>query len=100
MKLLLLVAALAVPMFAADEFPAGPGKDLVTDRCAGCHGLDVVTGHRDSAKGWGDLVDYMASRGMTATDDEMKAIVDYLTKSFPKPDKKDDGKGKSNAKEK
>ncbi|MEO8099160.1 MAG: hypothetical protein ABI811_15760 [Acidobacteriota bacterium] len=74
-----------LPALYAQELPAGEGKDLVASQCASCHGLEQVTAHRDSKDGWDGVVGYMVSRGMSATNDEVKIIVDYLAKSFPSP---------------
>jgi cytochrome c5 len=77
--LLLTISSLAL----AQTFPDGPGKNLVESQCASCHGLDQVAQHKDTKDGWSTLVDFMVSRGMAATDEEVKTMVDYLAKNFP-----------------
>jgi len=92
---LLLVAALAALSFfhaqvlQAEGLPEGKtpetnkGRDLVDSQCSSCHGLEQVMAHRDSKDGWDSVVAYMVSRGMAASDDEVKLMVSYLAESFP-----------------
>lgn len=86
MKTTLLITMAATGLFA-QGLPDGPGKDLVETQCGSCHGLEQVTVHRDSKDGWQSLVDYMVSRGMAATDAEVKTMVEYLSKAYPVPPK-------------
>jgi len=54
---------------------------LVARTCGtGCHALDVVTSQHLNAAQWNDVVQHMVARGAKATDAEIQAIVDYLTK--------------------
>jgi mono/diheme cytochrome c family protein len=92
--LALALAALPVTM-NAQGLPDGPGKDIVETQCGSCHGLEQVQAHRDSRDGWQSLVDYMVSRGMAATDAEVKTMVDYLAKTYPEPPRPEKGKGKA-----
>lgn len=64
--------------------PAGAGKQTVEKVCAGCHDLDTVIQTRRTLLGWQDMVQTMASRGADGTDDELSAIVEYLTQFFGK----------------
>jgi cytochrome c5 len=97
MKAIFLALAMAaVPMMVkAQGLPDGPGKALVENQCASCHGLEQVVAHRDTKDGWSTVVDYMVSRGMAATDEEVKTMVEYFAKNFPPVPKPDAGKGKS-----
>jgi len=72
----------ALPLLKAQELPEGPGKRLVQDICAGCHGLDSVTSQRATRQGWESTVDYMIQRGASMKDEDARVIVDYLTKNF------------------
>jgi len=59
--------------------PAGNAKALVDKTCGkGCHAIEVVTSQRMTASEWNAVVQNMVARGATASDDEVKAIVDYL----------------------
>ena len=81
------IAMAALPVLSAQSLPDGPGKDLVNNQCGSCHGLEQVVAHGDTKDGWNAVVDYMVSRGMAATNDEVKVIVEYLAKNFPPPAK-------------
>jgi len=84
MKLFVLLFAVAtLTPIRAQELPEGKGKDLVASYCAACHGLDSVTSQKANKEGWETIVNYMVSRGLSATDEEIKTIVEYLAKSFP-----------------
>lgn len=76
----------------AQGLPEGKGKELVASYCAGCHALEHVTSQRANKEGWETIVNYMVSRGMSATDEEYKTIVEYLATAFPPAPAK--GKGK------
>jgi mono/diheme cytochrome c family protein len=97
MKVSFLLLAMAVTPFLsyAQGLPEGTGKVLVETQCASCHGLEQVVQHKDTKDGWSSLVDYMVSRGMASTDEEVKTMVEYLAKSFPNEPKPAAGKGKS-----
>ncbi len=93
-SLLLLAIAVAPILILGQTLPDGPGKVLVETQCASCHGLEQVAQHKDTKDGWGSVVDYMVSRGMAATDEEVKTMVDYLAKSFPNEPRPAKGKAK------
>jgi cytochrome c5 len=67
------------------KLPDGPGKTILQSSCTVCHGLDLLSG-RDEAS-WKDTVDRMIAMGADVKDDQVKVLVDYLTKNFP-PEKK------------
>jgi quinoprotein glucose dehydrogenase len=63
--------------------PAGGAKALVEKTCGTqCHSVEVVTSQRMSAKEWNVIVQNMVARGAQASDPEVKAIVEYLGKTF------------------
>jgi cytochrome c5 len=65
---------------AADADEAG--KALVTRTCTMCHSLEVATGARLDPAGWKSTVDNMVERGAVGTPQELRLIVDYLSKHF------------------
>ena len=86
MKSLLVLApavVLSLVSVHAQALPDGPGKGVFSDICGSCHGLDIVTSQTGTHATWQDLVDDMRGRGATGSDDDFKAIVDYLAKNFP-----------------
>jgi quinoprotein glucose dehydrogenase len=66
------------------HLPPGPGHDLTVRVCSGCHSPDLAATQRLSPQEWNSLVQSMAARGASASDDEFDTITDYLAKSFPR----------------
>jgi len=64
--------------------PDGPGKEAVTKICASCHGVETAVSSRRTRIGWEQNVDDMISRGAEGSDEEMEAVVEYLTRYFGK----------------
>jgi glucose dehydrogenase len=57
---------------------------VVTERvCTTCHGLQAETASGGTPERWKAVVDQMIGMGATATSDEAKMIVDYLSQAFP-----------------
>jgi mono/diheme cytochrome c family protein len=81
---LAIVALFALTALAEDKLPDAPGKATFTKVCGSCHGPDVVTGMGHDRPGWKDVVDEMVDRGANATPAEVKQVIDYLVKAFPK----------------
>jgi cytochrome c5 len=63
--------------------PPGPGLDLINQRCGFCHSTAQVFTQHKSADAWAATVQAMADRGAEVSPDEMKVIVDYLSKNYP-----------------
>jgi DNA uptake protein ComE-like DNA-binding protein len=56
--------------------------------CAACHGVDAIVAQRATKDGWESIVGDMVSRGASASNDDIKTIVEYLAKNFgPEPAK-------------
>ena len=69
--------------FAPLALPAGDAKALVVKTCGtGCHALEVVTSQRMNSADWNAVVRNMVARGAEVPEDEVKAIVDYLSKTL------------------
>src|ERR1017187_1514218 len=91
--LLALAGSLAVELTADDvaeeakALPAGAGKEVVVKVCLNCHGTGHFRGQRLSQDDWSDKVYDMIDRGAKANDDEVTAVVAYLTKNFGKDSK-------------
>jgi glucose dehydrogenase len=62
--------------------PDGDGKALVVRVCTTCHGQTVFTALRMSHRGWENEVRSMVDRGAVANEEEVRAIVDYLSRNF------------------
>jgi competence protein ComEA len=76
----------AYPVAAGQDspLPAGAGKQAVEKVCNGCHEMDTVIMVRRTKIGWEEMVSDMAARGATASDEELSAVVQYLTEFFGK----------------
>lgn len=73
---------------AADTpLPEGPGKDIVETTCTDCHSLERIKAQRLNEEGWDAIIREMIETGAAINPDDVKVIVDYLTKNFG-PDKK------------
>ena len=66
------------------QLPDGKGKDAVKKVCSACHELATVVASRRTRTGWEQNVDDMISRGAEGSDEEMEAVVEYLTTFFGK----------------
>ena len=62
---------------------AEKGKALTEQRCTNCHGLQTITADGRSRDAWALVVNEMIGLGAEVTDDESRAIVEYLTRDFP-----------------
>jgi glucose dehydrogenase len=68
---------------AAGAALADRGKVLAERVCTSCHGLQTITADGRSREAWTLVVNEMIGLGATATDEESRAIVEYLTRDFP-----------------
>lgn len=66
----------------AIALPEGEGKALVTRACGGCHEPTLVMFTREDEEGWAVIVNDMAARGATATQEELARITAYLAEHF------------------
>jgi len=78
-----LVSYLLLPGLArADDFPEGPGKDILMSVCTQCHDLESIPHLKYSRQEWQGLVTEMVNMGADAKPAEIEAIVNYLTTNF------------------
>jgi hypothetical protein len=76
----------------AQDFPEGPGRNLVVSNCGRCHGLDRVSaGH--SVEGWQGIVYKMQGLGMGLPQDQVSTVIGYLAQNFPEKDRVEPGQG-------
>jgi quinoprotein glucose dehydrogenase len=62
---------------------AEKGKALTEQRCTSCHGLPTITANGRTRDAWVLSVNEMIGLGATVTDEEARAIVEYLSRDFP-----------------
>jgi hypothetical protein len=67
---------------SAQEFPDGPGKEILTTKCAQCHSPNIVRTFAHTAEEWHDVVFTMNDQGADITDEEMPVLVAYLAKNW------------------
>ena len=66
----------------AQDLPNGPGKDTVEKVCTACHGLEAIVTLQGNKDIWQSVVDDMKGRGADGSNEDFKAIVDYLAKYY------------------
>src|SRR5919197_3819440 len=68
---------------AAQDLPAGAGRDLVIGACTvACHGTAPIANTRQTRSGWQALVEDMIARGATVRRDDVSRVVDYLAQQL------------------
>ena len=76
-----------VPPQAAATAPdsaAGPGRDIVQRKCAQCHAATMWTALRQDRRAWESTLYRMVGRGALWSEEEIKAMADYLGKVYSK----------------
>ena len=85
-RLALLLIVLAAPSLTAQTLPAGPGADVLKQRCVSCHESDIITSQKLSLTGWTRSVDKMVRWGASIAPGERDVLQPYLAAHFgPKP---------------
>ncbi len=68
---------------AASALPAGEGRDLVVQLCAGaCHSAEKFTNTRKTAQEWHKTVLEMVEHGAQLFPDDVEAVSKYLSTHF------------------
>jgi cytochrome c5 len=60
--------------------PDLPGRDVLTRRCMQCHQMSMWTALRQDRKAWESTVYRMVGRGALWTEDDIRAMADYLAR--------------------
>lgn len=68
----------------AAELPRGRGADTVKRVCTRCHSIDVLARRAHTRAEWSEIVSEMMNYGAKASASERRAIIDYLTKTYPR----------------
>lgn len=69
---------------AAVGFPDAPGKEVLLDKCFQCHAPGMWMDQRQDRRAWESTLYRMIGRGALWTEDEIKAMADYLGKVYSK----------------
>jgi competence ComEA-like helix-hairpin-helix protein len=64
--------------------PDAPARAALKKICGNCHEVETVVASRRTRIGWERSVEDMVTRGAEGSDEDMAAIVDYLTAYFGK----------------
>lgn len=59
-------------------FPDGPGKDVLLAKCFQCHGPNMWIYHRQDRRAWESTLYRMVGRGALWSEEEVRAMADYL----------------------
>jgi mono/diheme cytochrome c family protein len=62
----------------APGFPDAPGKETLLAKCFQCHSAGMWMDHRQDRRGWESVLYRMVGRGALWTEEEIKAMADYL----------------------
>jgi mono/diheme cytochrome c family protein len=65
-------------------FPDGPGKETLLAKCFQCHGPNMWMMQRQDRKAWEGTLYRMVGRGALWTEEEIKAMADYLGSAYGK----------------
>lgn len=63
--------------------PDGPGKAETQKLCAQCHELDKSFSQNQDRAGWQRTIEKMVAFGMKSTEQETRAVLEYLVTHFP-----------------
>ena len=72
----------AIPAFAQDTLPDGPGKAQTVAVCSACHEAQKAASVKLTRKGWTDTIEKMKALGAQGTDADFAAILEYLSTYF------------------
>jgi competence protein ComEA len=67
---------------AQSQLPDGPGKDAVVRMCSTCHPVERAASVRLTQAGWQDTIGKMMTLGAKGSDEDVKAVVEYLSTHF------------------
>lgn len=70
-------------LMAQPQFPEGAGREETLKLCKGCHELERSISKKQDRDGWQATMTKMVAFGVKGTNEEMRAVVDYLAKHFP-----------------
>jgi competence protein ComEA len=77
--LTLALITIAAGQEKKSDLPDGPGKEQLQRVCSSCHVLETVTAARRTKGGWQQTIEDMLDRGAEGSDEDMAAILSYLT---------------------
>jgi DNA uptake protein ComE-like DNA-binding protein len=79
---LFIVIGCAQYAAAQDTLPEGPGKAQVLQLCGACHEAAKATSVKLTREGWIETIDRMKAFGATGSDEDLAAVLEYLSTHF------------------
>jgi competence protein ComEA len=79
-----VIAGIGGPNLWAQKLPDGAGKAALMKVCGACHEAEVVAGQARTRDAWTQVINDMLALGADGTDEELNAIVNYLSTNFPR----------------
>ena len=67
---------------AAASLPEGKGKALALTNCTTCHAANIWTTQHHTRDQWNTIIDQMISKGLSASDEDLDTIGEYLATNF------------------
>jgi len=61
--------------------PDFPGRDVLTKKCMQCHAMSMWTALRQDRKAWDSVIYRMVGRGALWSEDEIRAMGEYLARA-------------------
>ena len=74
------LAAAAAP----SALPDGAGREMTQRVCGQCHSVGMFATQRHSQDEWNQVISRMMAKGMTASEDDLYEISDYLAANLGK----------------
>ena len=66
----------------AKQLPEGKGRELALTDCTTCHAANTWTSQHHTRDQWNSILDQMVSKGLSASDEDLDTISEYLTTNF------------------
>ena len=74
----------AVVAAAPSALPEGAGRETTQRVCGQCHSVGMFAAQRHTQAEWNQVISRMMAKGMTAPEDDLYEISDYLTEKLGK----------------
>lgn len=69
---------------APSALPDGGGREMTRRVCGQCHSVGMFATQRHSQDEWNQVISRMMAKGMTASEDDLYEISDYLAENLGK----------------
>lgn len=72
------------PAPTASGLPEGEGRALTQQVCGQCHSVGIFASQRHTQDEWNEVIGRMMAKGMTAAEDDLYDVSDYLAANLGK----------------